>query len=63
MNRATICACVVLAAVTVAAGQWKPVGGKLMTRWAKDVSPKTVHSEYPRPQMVRNDWRAVHRPD
>ena len=27
-----------------------------MTRWAKDVSPKNAHPEYPRPQMVRKDW-------
>jgi len=28
-----------------------------MTRWAKDVSPKNAHPEYPRPQMVRKDWQ------
>ena len=27
-----------------------------MTRWAKDVSPDNAHPEYPRPQMVREDW-------
>jgi hypothetical protein len=27
-----------------------------MTRWAKDVTPEKVHPEYPRPQMVRQDW-------
>ena len=27
-----------------------------MTRWAKDVQPKTVWREYPRPQMERKDW-------
>jgi hypothetical protein len=35
---------------------WQPAKGPLMTRWAKDVSPDKVHPEYPRPQMVRNDW-------
>lgn len=35
---------------------WRPVGGKILTRWAKDVSPENVHSEYPRPQMVREEW-------
>src|SRR5437762_7312074 len=35
---------------------WKPAAGPLMTRWAKDVSPKNAHPEYPRPQMVRKDW-------
>jgi len=48
---------VVLAVATIASGQWRPVGGKLMTRWAKDVSPENAHPEYPRPQMVRKDWR------
>jgi len=27
-----------------------------MTQWAKDVSPDNAHPEYPRPQMVREDW-------
>ena len=27
-----------------------------MTRWAKEVSPEKAHPEYPRPQMVREDW-------
>jgi hypothetical protein len=36
---------------------WKPARGPLMTRWAKDVSPDKVHREYPRPQMVRKDWK------
>ena len=41
------------------AGQWKPAEGRLMTRWAKDVSPDNVHAEYPRPQMVRRDWASL----
>lgn len=28
----------------------------LRTRWASSVTPENVHREYPRPQMVRNDW-------
>ncbi|HEX8912689.1 MAG TPA: glycoside hydrolase family 2 TIM barrel-domain containing protein [Humisphaera sp.] len=39
------------------AAKWAPVPGKLMTRWAKDVSPDNVLPEYPRPQMVRKEWR------
>jgi hypothetical protein len=38
------------------AADWKPAGGPLMTRWAKNVSPTNVHPEYPRPQMVRDQW-------
>jgi beta-galactosidase/beta-glucuronidase len=35
---------------------WQPAKSPLKTRWAKDVSPENVHPEYPRPQMVRQDW-------
>lgn len=31
----------------------------LRTPWAKDVTPETAHREYPRPQMVRPDWRCL----
>jgi beta-galactosidase/beta-glucuronidase len=46
-----------LAAIGVAeAAEWSPGKGPLMTRWAKDVSPDNAHPEYPRPQLVRDDW-------
>ncbi|MWV47192.1 beta-galactosidase [Paenibacillus sp. HJL G12] len=35
---------------------WSPVEGKLMTRWAHEVNPENVLPEYPRPQMVREQW-------
>jgi hypothetical protein len=38
------------------ADEWKPVEGKLMTRWAKDVSAEQLWPEYPRPQMARPKW-------
>ena len=31
-------------------------GEKIMTRWAKDVSPENVWPQYPRPTMVRQEW-------
>jgi hypothetical protein len=37
--------------------EWKPVEGKMMTRWAKDVNPAAPHPEHPRPQMVRAAWQ------
>jgi len=40
----------------LAQGAWKPANGPLMTKWAKEVSPQNAHPEYPRPQMVREDW-------
>ena len=39
-----------------AADSWQQAQGPLKTRWAKDVSPANAHPEYPRPQMVRQDW-------
>jgi hypothetical protein len=44
------------------AADWQPAQGPLMTRWAKDVSPSSVHSEYPRPQtdlppLLRREFR------
>ena len=42
---------------SAASAQWKPAKGPLMTRWAKDVSPDRAHPEYPRPQMVRKEWK------
>ena len=38
------------------AADWQPADGPLKTRWAKDVSPANALPEYPRPQMVRQDW-------
>jgi hypothetical protein len=40
----------------VGAADWKPADGPLMTRWAKDVTPDKVHPDYPRPQLVREEW-------
>ena len=37
--------------------EWHPVEGKIMTRWAKDVTPNNIHTEYPRPQMKREQWK------
>jgi hypothetical protein len=35
---------------------WRVAKAPLMTRWAADVNPSSVHREYPRPQLVRDDW-------
>ncbi|MGL4593308.1 MAG: glycoside hydrolase family 2 protein [Thermoguttaceae bacterium] len=37
--------------------EWKIVGDKMVTRFAKDVDPKCPLPEYPRPQFVRNSWQ------
>ncbi len=38
-------------------GTRQSVNWTLSTRWADDVSPKEVLPEYPRPQMVRQEWK------
>ncbi|MCL5098043.1 MAG: glycoside hydrolase family 2 [Candidatus Omnitrophica bacterium] len=59
MNRVTLffsASLIALSATLLAAPDWQPAHGPLVTRWAKDVSPDNAHPEYPRPQMVRKDW-------
>jgi len=41
----------------IASAQWKPVEGKIMTRWAQEVNPDKPWPEYPRPMMVREQWQ------
>ena len=38
------------------AADWKPADAPLMTRWGKQVTPENAWAEYPRPQLVRQDW-------
>src|SRR5699024_8080246 len=35
---------------------WKPAGERIMSPWAAEVNPENPLPEYPRPQMVRNEW-------
>ncbi len=36
--------------------EWKPAGDRIMTEWGENLDPQNVHQEYPRPQMVRENW-------
>ena len=49
--------CAGSATPTASAPEWKPVQGRIMTRWAAQVSPENVWPEYPRPTMVRPQWK------
>jgi len=51
-----VCMMVCLSNYTIAKSNWQAAKGPLMTRWAGEVTPEKVHSEYPRPQMVREEW-------
>lgn len=35
---------------------WQMVKGRITTAWSEKVSPSNVLPEYPRPQLVRNEW-------
>jgi Glycosyl hydrolases family 2, sugar binding domain/Glycosyl hydrolases family 2/Glycosyl hydrolases family 2, TIM barrel domain len=36
---------------------WHPAKAPLMTRWSAEVSPTNAWPQYPRPQLVRPDWK------
>ena len=39
--------------------QWAPAGDHILTDWAAQVSPQNAHPEYPRPQLIRADWKSL----
>jgi len=43
--------------VFCAPAEWTPGRAPIMTRWAAQVNPTNALPEYPRPQLVRPDWR------
>ncbi len=55
----TLCSAVLMLAGHLSAQEWAPAGDRIRTRWAEEVSPANVHKEYPRPQMVRPDWKSL----
>ena len=56
--RATVLLSILLTShALTAAAEWQPKQAPLMTKWAKDVKPENPLPEYPRPQMVREQWQ------
>ena len=55
----TFIAAALAVAGTINAQQWAPAGDRIRTKWAEEVSPANAHPEYPRPQMVRGDWKSL----
>ena len=54
-----IASCLFLASAAVADESWQPAKGPLATRWTAEVSPQNALAEYPRPQMVRSQWKSL----
>ena len=36
--------------------EWAPAGDRIMTQWGENLDPSDVLAEYPRPQMIRDNW-------
>ena len=49
----------IMATGTANAQDWAPAGDHIRTTWAEEVTPNNVHKEYPRPQMVRPEWKSL----
>ncbi len=37
--------------------QWEPAGERIMTSWGEDLDPENVWDAYPRPVMMRDQWK------
>jgi len=43
--------------VNTAAQDWKPAGERIKTQWSEQVNPILPLPEYPRPQLMRDQWQ------
>lgn len=59
MKKITICIAAAALSLAAAAQEYAPTGDNIKTVWAEEVTPGNVHQEYPRPQMVRPDWKCL----
>ena len=61
MNTRLLSACSAAAALMLSCTNaddtaWAPAGDRIMTVWGETLDPENVLAEYPRPQLVREDW-------
>src|SRR5262249_54794985 len=58
MRRSIVIPALALIAATAAPAraQWAPAKGRLETKWTSEVRPENAWKEYPRPQLVRDEW-------
>jgi beta-galactosidase/beta-glucuronidase len=57
MTRKILLPAIMLLAFMPAISQWQPAGDRIRTSWAEKVDPANVLPEYPRPIMVRGNWK------
>ena len=57
MIRKILLTAVCAASTILSAQAWEKKQAPLMTEWGNRVTPENAHREYPRPQMVRQEWK------
>jgi beta-galactosidase/beta-glucuronidase len=57
MKQLLLAAAFSVVAVFAIAQNWKPAGDKIKTAWAEKIDPNNPLPEYPRPQLVRDQWQ------
>jgi beta-galactosidase/beta-glucuronidase len=57
MKILTFFAIIIFALPFYSHAQWEPAGERIRTVWADDIDPENVLNEYPRPIMVRDQWK------
>lgn len=50
-------ACIVALALPLAAQNWRPVPGRMMTQWGEQIKPDNAWTQYPRPEFARERWQ------
>lgn len=51
-----ILAAAILLTIPKAMADWSPVKDAMYSKWGEQVTPENAWTEYPRPQMVRDNW-------
>ncbi|TLV02660.1 glycoside hydrolase family 2 protein [Dyadobacter luticola] len=64
MKKLILCAGVLMATLQAFAqapksADWKVKEGKIVTPWAEKVVAQNPHAEYPRPQLIRQNWQNI----
>lgn len=57
MNKTLLTIAILAFGISTASAEWKIAGDKIRTEWAETLKPESVHQEYPRPQLVREEWQ------
>ncbi len=47
----------IFVAFNLNAQDYRPVPGKMMTKWGEAITPENAWKEYPRPQLKRDAWQ------